>query len=464
MTYFAKGVTDEQKNRIRQRQKVVVTACVAFSVLYVAVFWLNQIFCTPCELYQRAWKLTDQYFFDREALDKAGFEKLKNKYDSQISDYPSAEKSIAAMLKPLDDPFTNFLNMRETSRQADAHDGFYSGVGMVMNGKTHPISVRQVMDGSPAKSAGVKKGDLILSVGDLDCSKIPALKIGEFTREHMYEKVHFLMSRGGQKLDFILVPSKIPVAATVSSILPGNIAYERVEGFMHKKLPELVLADFEKMKSCRALILDLRGNPGGSVDLCLEVASTMLDSGKLVSLKNRNGDGSYLTSTYILTAREMIIEAERQDKEEDKDKQHERIISHKKRQANVWDKKPIIVLVDDNSASAAEMVAAALAENDRATLVGERTYGKGVAQLYFPLPMGTMVSVTAGRYFTPSGRWLGNGKELSDAERLTAAGLLRGIKPRYIVKASKDLEYGKDSDNQLKFAVGLLGGGGEIKP
>jgi hypothetical protein len=129
---------------------------------------------------------------------------------------------------------------------------------------------------------------------------------------------------------------------------------------------------------------------------------------------------------------------------------------HHKRLHNAWGKKPIIVLVDQYSASAAEMVAAALSENGRAKLVGERTFGKGIAQLYFPMPMATCLSVTAGRYFTPSGRWPGDGKELTDAQRATPEGKLRGLEPEFVVPPEKDLIYGEAHDNQLQFALDLL--------
>jgi carboxyl-terminal processing protease len=439
-----------RKERIRRRQTIVVVGSLVFSTLYVAAFWLNQMFCTPIELYHRTWATTAKYFYDRQVFQEKKWLALEHKYDAQIKNEADAEKYIAVILKTLDDPFTSFFNATDTARQGDAHDGFYSGVGMVMNSKTHPISVRRVMPGSPALSAGVKTGDLILSVDDIDCSHIEAVKIGEHTREHMYHPVRFLMQRAGKKLDMVMIPSKIPVVSTSCKILPDNIGYERIEGFVRNDLPKFVDRDFKKLKDCRALILDLRGNGGGGVDLCLDIASTMLESGTLVSLRSRTADGDYLTDKYILTKNDMTVEETREGRP--------KITTHRKRLDNVWGQKPMLVLVDDTSASAAEMVAAALSDNGRAALVGDRTYGKGIAQLYFRMPQATTLSVTAGRYFTPSGKWPGDGKELNDVQRQTPAGKLRGIMPRYEVKAVKDLEYGSVNDNQLQYAVNLLEG------
>jgi carboxyl-terminal processing protease len=264
----------------------------------------------------------------------------------------------------------------------------------------------------------------------------------------MYHQVRFMMCRAGQKLEMTMIPSKIPVACTASRVLPDDIGYERIEAFNRQDLPKIVAKDFAGLKDCRALILDLRGNGGGGVDLCLEIVSSMLDEVPLVSLRSRTTAGNFMTSKYILTGSDLTIE----DQTEGQGKTE----SHSKRMANAWGKKPIIVLVDQYSASAAEMVAAALADNGRAKLVGERTFGKGIAQLYFPMPMATCVSVTAGHYFTPSGRWPGDGKDLSDAQRATPEGKLRGIEPQYVVPAEKDLVYGESHDNQLQFALDLL--------
>jgi carboxyl-terminal processing protease len=283
----AKSAADLE--RIRKRQTIVVVSSIVFSVLYVAGFYLNQIFCSPVELYHRAWVTTGKYFYDTEKMKDWG--KWEHKYDGEIKSQADAEKDIGLMLATLDDSFTSFYNARATARQSDAHDGFYSGVGMVMNAKAHPISVRRVMPGSPAQTAGVKPGDQILSVDGIDCSKIEASKIGDHTRERMYHQVHFLMCRAGQKLELTMIPSKIPVASTVSRKLPGDIAYERIEAFSSKDLAALVSRDFAALSGCRALILDLRGNGGGGVDLCLEIASSMLDQAPLVSLRSRTADG-----------------------------------------------------------------------------------------------------------------------------------------------------------------------------
>jgi len=440
----------DEKNRIRRRQIIVVSSSLLFSLLYTLGFWLNQAFCTPVELYHRVWQTTGNFFYERDKL--TNWRAWEHKYDSSIKNQKDAEEDLQIMLKSLNDSFTTFYDARATSRQSDAHEGFYSGVGMVMNGKTHPVTVRRVMPGSAAERGGVQPGDQILSVDGIDCSRLEPSKIGDHTRERMYHPVQFMLKRAGQELSLTLVPSKIALVSTVPRRLADNIAYERIDAFNRGDLAKIVEKDFRDLQNCRALILDLRGNGGGGVDLCLEIVSSMMEEGPLVSLRSRStkssGEDSYLTTHYTLTPTEMLVADDVDGRK--------KAVAHRRRMIDFWRNKPIVVLVDQYSASAAEMVAAALSENKRADLIGERTFGKGVAQIYFPMPWSSCVAVTAGRYFTPNGRWLGDGQELTDAQRASASGKLRGIEPRYMVPADKDLVYGEANDNQLQFAIDLL--------
>jgi C-terminal processing protease CtpA/Prc len=132
------------------------------------------------------------------------------------------------------------------------------------------------------------------------------------------------------------------------------------------------------------------------------------------------------------------------------------------RQLNLWQNKPIVVLIDDNSASASEMLAAAMHDNKRATLVGVRTYGKGVAQIYYDMPLSTCLSLTAGRYYTPEGKWLGDGREPTESTEEPvqnhSSNVDRGIAPDIEVKSAENLDYGAANDNQLSEAVRFLEG------
>jgi hypothetical protein len=198
----------------------------------------------------------------------------------------------------------------------------------------------------------------------------------------------------------------------------------------------------------------------------------MLDTGDLVAMKSRSGTGAgardtgtagssdYQTVRYHLEPNMMKVLNEEPGKEIKEE--------IRPRQLNVWQNKPIVVLIDDNSASASEMLAAALHDNKRATLLGVRSYGKGVAQIYYDMPLSTCLSLTAGRYYTPNGKWLGDGREPVGAttedvkpnpdHKSDLNVVDRGIAPDIEVKSAENLDYGAANDNQLSEAVRFLEG------
>jgi carboxyl-terminal processing protease len=331
--------------------------------------------------------------------------------------------------------------------------------------------------GGPADRAGIKRGDQILKLDSLDCLKVPATEIGEYTRKHMGQLIKFTVRRQGKELEFAMIPGKMNVQSVRSRVVTSEknkntIAYVRLENFVHSDIVALVQKEFEKVKNAQALVFDVRGNGGGSVDSCLAIVSMMLDTGDLVAMKSRSGTGAgsrdtgtagstdYQTVRYHLEPNMMKVLNEEPGKEVKEE--------IRPRQLNVWQNKPIVVLIDDNSASASEMLAAALHDNKRATLIGVRSYGKGVAQIYYDMPLSTCLSLTAGRYYTPDGKWLGDGREPVEAtaedvkpnpdHKSDLNVVDRGIAPDIEVKSAENLDYGAANDNQLSDAVRFLEG------
>jgi carboxyl-terminal processing protease len=449
---------------IKVRHARFKVALLAIAALYTAQFWFFQkVWCPPQELYHRVWRITSENFFDISAL--KDWPAYEHKYDKEIKSADDAAKYANLILKTLDDPFTKFLNTKQVTRQADAHSGMYSGVGMIMNGKKKPVVVRMLVPGGPAQKAGVQSGDQILRVDDLDCLTCPVDRIGDYTREHMGETVTFTFRRNGVEKKIAMVPAKVAVQTLRSKILPDNVAYVRIESFVRDDLVILVANAFNRVKSADALILDLRGNPGGDVDSCLEVASMILDRGLLVELRSRLDGRDYLSQRYVLEGKHLKITNIERDN-------LKTAVDHlEPRQANIWGTKPVVVLVDESTASASEMLTAALKDNKRATVLGAKTFGKGVAQIYYDLPTHTCLAVTAGRYYTPAGKWLGDGRDLetenkeksasnanknNNADSNVDSDPARGITPDIIVKANENLEYDGDNDNQLAAALAFL--------
>jgi Periplasmic protease len=198
-------------------------------------------------------------------------------------------------------------------------------------------------------------------------------------------------------------------------------------------------AAIQSLSGSEKLVIDLRGNPGGRVDICIDLVSLFLKEGTVVSIRNRVPYKGYTKTSHVLTTGAMV--------EEELDEATGAVTQTMgAREMNVAGDKPVVILVNGHSASASEMFTGALKDNGRAVVVGEQTFGKGIGQMIIPFPNGTMLGVTTLRYFTPNGTWLGDGSSQH-----------HGITPDHVVKQeTKVLRPGSDTDNQLKFALELL--------
>lgn len=296
------------------RQRIAIYGgLLAAAAAYVAYFWFSHLYAVPVDLYHRAWVGIRDHLYDRAAL--KNWPALEHKYDSAIHNEQEAIKCFNEAVEALDDPFNKMLDAAQLKKQMDAHAGFYSGVGMVMNGKKRPIVVRTLIKGSPAEKAGVKPGDQVLAVDRLDCLKIPASKIGDYTREHMGQVLHFMMRRDGKPMTIAMVPATVPVESIHSKWIDKEIAYVRVENFVHRDIVGIIFNEFQKYADARALVLDMRANPGGDVGNCLETAALMLDEGDLVTLRSRQGPGGDLIMHYKLDDESLTIVSEQDGKQ-----------------------------------------------------------------------------------------------------------------------------------------------------
>lgn len=446
---------DEKRTRFRRRARLFVGFCLLLSTVYVAFFWFNHLFVSPQELYRRAFQAVAENLYDQSRL--ADMKEYRAIYEKEVKSTADAVKYANLLFKRLDDPFTQMSDAPAVSRREDASKGFYSGVGMVMTARKRPVKVRMVMEDSPALKAGIKPGDEILFVDGMDCMKIPVSEIGDHTRKHMGETVHFVLRRDKKTMNVDLVPSKIRVVKTRTRHLPGDIGYERIESFVPEDIVTIVQNDLDSLSDTKALILDMRGNPGGSVDYCLLTASLLMDEGHLVTLKSRVDANHLQTMEYTLGRDGMKVVTTI-----DAEKPQEQKV---KRRSQVYAGRPIYVLLDESSASASEMLAAALRDNKKAIICGTQSFGKGVMQINYPLPNMTALSITAGRYFTPAGKWLGDGKFDPVRAKLAASGKgagtkldrERGIIPDVLIEPVPDIEYGASNDNQLAEAARLAG-------
>jgi carboxyl-terminal processing protease len=273
------------------------------------------------------------------------------------------------------DPHSSYMTKEEYEELQQETEGEFSGIGIEITVKDNVLTVVAPVEDTPAFKAGIKAGDKIIKIGDkltLDLDQNEAVKL---IRGPKGTEVTLTITREGlaKPLLFTIVRDIIPLRSVKSYNLGNNIGYLRISNFQGKTYDDMVTAldNLEKGGKLKGLVFDLRSNPGGLLSQSILVADEFLDSGLIVSTKGRD---------------------QKQDIQE---------YAQKNKKPRDY---PIIVLVDQGSASASEIVAGALQDNKRALILGTQTFGKGSVQTILPLSNGAGLRLTTARYYTPSGR------------------------------------------------------------
>ncbi len=329
------------------------------------------------------------------------------------------EGSLKGMFANLGDPYTQYYSKDEFSKLMETLDGRYKGIGvLVQASKEGFIKVVQVFDGSPASEAGLKEGDYIIKVEGKEYSAdqmeeaVAIMKGEEDTNVKITVRRMKEDGKNFEDIDMDVARRDVKVDTIDESLL--GIRDKKI-GYIHiKSFDDVTGEDFEdsykKLKEAgmEGLVLDLRNNPGGSLDVCLDIADKFLDKGVIVTTEDKNG--------------EVITE------ESDEEK----------------DDIPMTVLVNENSASASEILSGALKDRDRAKIIGKKTFGKGIVQKLFPLEDGSGAKITISEYHTPSG------------DKINKV----GVEPDIEVENSEEgLEISKENlskDDQFKKALQVL--------
>ncbi len=329
------------------------------------------------------------------------------------------EGSLKGMFANLGDPYTQYYSKDEFSKLMETLDGRYKGIGvLVQASKEGFIKVVQVFDGSPASEAGLKEGDYIIKVEGKEYSAdqmeeaVAIMKGEEDTNVKITVRRMKEDGKNFEDIDMDVARRDVKVDTIDESLL--GIRDKKI-GYIHiKSFDDVTGEDFEdsykKLKEAgmEGLVLDLRNNPGGSLDVCLDIADKFLDKGVIVTTEDKNG--------------EVITE------ESDEEK----------------DDIPMTVLVNENSASASEILSGALKDRDRAKIIGKKTFGKGIVQKLFPLEDGSGAKITISEYHTPSGAKINK----------------VGVEPDIEVENSEEgLEISKENlskDDQFKKALQVL--------
>ncbi len=333
----------------------------------------------------------------------------KQYVDQPVDNLKLMQGAIRGMLAALQDPHTNYMTPEEYQISTTDLTGELEGIGAVVEGAGDYLRIVSPYPGSPAEKAGIQPRDLIVKVDGKDVAGMGEMQIISLVRGPAGTTVHLTIQREGSAnlLEFDVVRAKITIPSVESKMLDGNVAYVKLNDFGAKTPDELTAA----LKTLLAqnpvgLVLDLRGNPGGYVDTAIEVASQFIPSG--VIMRARYNDGTEQT--------------------------------HEALGGGLATKIPLVVLVNQGSASASEITAGAIQDYGRGKIVGETSYGKGSEQQISPLQdNGGWVRITIAHWFTPKGRSI---------EKV-------GISPDVPVTLTAD-DTAANRDPQLDAAVKLL--------
>jgi carboxyl-terminal processing protease len=370
------------------------------------------------KLILQSWRLVNQSYID-ETFNHQNWWQVRQKYlKKPLVSREETYSAIEEMLASLDEPFTRLLRPDRYHNLQVSTAGELSGIGLQINinPETGQLEVVTPLAGSPAEAAGISPRDRILKINGVDTSTLTLDEAAARMRGPGGTKVSLMVQPNGASDDKIrqidIVRDRIslsPVFATLDERLNSfPIGYVRLSQFSANAAQEIAhsVSALEK-KGAQAYILDLRNNPGGLLQAGIEIARLWLDDGAIVYTVNRQGTlDSFIASSSALT------------------------------------KSPLVVLVNQGTASASEILAGALQDNERAVLVGEKTFGKGLIQSLFELPDGAGLAITVAKYETPNHK---------DIHKL-------GIVPDRIV-AQDAITYqqiGTEEDKQYQAAIDTL--------
>ncbi len=330
---------------------------------------------SPKELIDEVWQLIDRTYVDA-TFNQVDWQEVRQDYlGRSYQTREDAYVAIREMLESLEDPYTRFMDPQEFRDMQIDTSGELTGVGIQLSQdeETNELVVVSPIEGTPAADAGIIARDVIIQIDEQTTEGMDVSGAVSLIRGPVGSSVTLTIRRGSQELEFDLERARIeihPVRYSVQQSPTGPVGYVRLNQFSANASEEMAQAirDLEG-QGMNGYILDLRSNPGGLLDSSITISRMWLNEGVIVSTVSRQG----------------VEEQQRANR-------------------TALTDKPLVVLVDGGSASASEIVSGALQDNDRATLVGTQTFGKGLVQSVRGLGDGSGIAITVARYLTPSGR------------------------------------------------------------
>ncbi|SKB12345.1 Carboxyl-terminal protease [Planktothrix sp. PCC 11201] len=360
-------------------RQALFTGAIAAVTAFVMPAWSSSVSTplkdSPKAVLDEAWQIVFREFVDGK-FNQVNWQAQREELLSK--NYTSREEAYTALRKALEklqDPYTRFMDPKQYEALTNQTAGELSGVGMqlTLDEKTKAITVVEPIKNSPAIKAGILSGDRVLSIDGVSTTGMTVEQAANKIRGAIGTNVNLRIGREGQKeFDLTLTRARIELETVTYRVNnEGNrkIGYIQLREFNSHAAEQMQAAIQALTKeNVQAFVLDLRGNPGGLLRTSIDIARMWMDTGAIVSTVDRNGK-----TQEIRNNRTSIT------------------------------KLPVVVLVDGNSASASEILAGALKDNQRGVVMGTQTFGKALVQSVFSLSDGSGLAVTIAHYYTPNG-------------------------------------------------------------
>ena len=414
-----KNLSENKSNNSKVKVLKYIVLIAVLGVTYLGVFYLGNMVATKGVIMGMVpEKAIDDLSQVGDVSKYYNLFNLRNMlfstYDGEIDDEKLLEGAMKGMADAVGDPYTVYMNQDEFITFIESSQGSFYGIGAQLGIRDNNVTVIAPVEGSPAEKAGLKAGDIILKVDDYEVNELNTESVVSRVRGEEGVPVTLTIKREGVEnpLEIKIVRAEIKTESVKGEILEDGIGYIQLTTFSDEEVSDKFTEKLNELKQqgMKKLILDLRGNPGGYLNECVEIASNFIPEGEVI--------------TYTI------------------DKYDKKVISNSLGGDAIG--MPLVVLVDGGSASASEVVTGALRDYEVATIIGTRTFGKGIVQQLRVLPndMGGL-KVTTSKYYTP------NGENIHGT----------GIEPNIVVEIPQevlDMDYDRSIDPQFQKALEVI--------
>ena len=340
-------------------------------------------------------------------------EKINKEYVDEVDQSKSMDAAINGLLQSLD-PYSAYMTPESFEGMQTETSGKFGGLGIEVGMEAGVVKVISPIDNTPASKAGLKAGDYIVKINNVQVQGKSLMEAVDLMRGPVGSSIEITVRRRGVKkaLIFNITREVIQVQSVKSKLIDNNIGYIRLTSFNENSSKQIKekIKKLNKNKNLKAYILDLRNNPGGLLSQAIKISDFFLENGEIVSTKSRK----------VSENRKWFA-----------------------KKGDITNGKTLIILINYGSASASEIVAGALKDHKRAIILGENSYGKGSVQSIIPLKNRGAIRLTIAKYYLPSGKSISKVGVTPDIE---------------VAEDSPQFKINTETDNQLNFALKLLNG------